>query len=171
MQSLQVSWKSFSSVRRFCSAMCIWFSRSWGQADPQGAVTATEHTGDRKHKWGQSISACGISTIVIWKKFSLNEEKRHDWQDLVSDVHSGQNCKELKPKIPEVTETIMIIKGISPPREECLPLCHWHWAPLLLPPLLSHSCRLVPLSKINSLFLLPAGLAGTRTGDKKRQQH
>lgn len=29
LQQLQVSWKSFSSVRRLCSAMCIWFSRSW----------------------------------------------------------------------------------------------------------------------------------------------
>ena len=25
----QVSWKSFSSVRRLCSAMCIWFSKSY----------------------------------------------------------------------------------------------------------------------------------------------
>lgn len=25
----QVSWKSFSSVRLFCSAVCIWFSRSY----------------------------------------------------------------------------------------------------------------------------------------------
>lgn len=100
LQSLQVSWKSFSSVRRFCSAMCIWFSRSWGQADTQGAGTTAEHTGDRKHKWGQSILARRILTIVIWKKYSLNEEKHHDRQDLVSGVGSGQYCKDFKPKIP-----------------------------------------------------------------------
>lgn len=27
--NVQVSWKSFSSVRLFCSAMCIWFSKSY----------------------------------------------------------------------------------------------------------------------------------------------
>lgn len=47
--SLQVSWKSFSSVRRFCSAMCIWFSRSWGQADASLTTPLRRNLGHWKH--------------------------------------------------------------------------------------------------------------------------
>lgn len=50
LQSLQVSWKSFSSVRRLCSAMCIWFSRSWNkkQNNNKTSVTVVKDPSERK---------------------------------------------------------------------------------------------------------------------------
>lgn len=69
-QPLQVSWKSFSSVRRFCSAMCIWFSRSWGQADapPRSSEHHRTHTGGRDRTWGLSILATLLLTRLIYRR-------------------------------------------------------------------------------------------------------
>lgn len=50
-----------------------------------------------------------------------------------------------------------------------IPLCHWHWAPPRLPPLLSRSCRLAPPSTTGSLSQLPAEPVGTQTAEGREE--
>lgn len=79
LQSLQVSWKSFSSVRRLCSAMCIWFSRSWKKNKKQNnnktSVIVVKDPSKRK----QTTFFCISSTILQDSKWLRQLKKKRDW--------------------------------------------------------------------------------------------